>query len=90
MANAASQLSVIGRLARWGLFLSLLYRHDEMGNLSVAGPVAGEFANERDAVGYFKAPNFFGEMGKELERRHLFVVGVFVAEGDIMDLIEGV
>ena len=29
-------------------------------------------------------------MGKELERRHHFVVGVFVAEGDVVNFLEGV
>ena len=29
-------------------------------------------------------------MGEELERRHHFVVGVFVAEGDVMYLLKGV
>ena len=28
-------------------------------------------------------------MGKELERRHHFVVGVFVAEGDVVHFLEG-
>ena len=29
-------------------------------------------------------------MGKEIERRHNFVVGVFVAEGDVVYFLEGV
>ena len=29
-------------------------------------------------------------MGEELERRHHFVVGVFVAEGDVVHFLEGV
>ena len=62
-----------------GLFLRLLHRHDELRDMGVAGPVAGEFADEGDDVDYFEAPNFFGEMSKELERGHHFVVGVFVA-----------
>ena len=40
--------------------------------------------------GYFEAPDLFGEMGKELERRHHFVVGVFDAKGDIMYPLKGV
>ena len=44
MANAASQLSVIGSLARWDFFLCLPHCHDELGNAGVTAPVAGEFA----------------------------------------------
>ena len=29
--------------------------------------MAGDFADEGDGVGYFEAPNFFSEMGKERE-----------------------
>ena len=29
-------------------------------------------------------------MGEEIERRHHFVVGVFVAEGDVLHFLEGV
>ena len=29
-------------------------------------------------------------MGRELEQRHHFIVGVFFAEGDLMYLLEGV
>ena len=60
----------------------LLHRHDELREAGVSVPVAGEFDDDGDDVGYFKAPNFFGEIFKELERGHPFVVGVFIAEGD--------
>ena len=61
-----------------------------MRDAGVAGPVAGEFSDEGDDVGYLKAPNFFGEMGKELKWGHHSVIGFFVAEVDAVDLLEGV
>ena len=36
-----------------------------------------------------RTPISFREMGEELERRHHFVVGVFVAEGDVVQPLEG-
>ena len=60
-----------------------------MRDAGVVGPVAGEFAEEGDEVGYFECPYFFGEMGKEIEQGHHFVVGIFVAEGDVVYLLEG-
>ena len=52
---------MIVRLACFGL----LHRHDVLRDAGVSGPVAGDFADEGDGVGYFKAPNFFGKMGEE-------------------------
>ena len=37
-----------------------------------------------------RPPDFFGEMGEELERGHHFVVGFFVAEVDVVYLLKGV
>ena len=61
-----------------------------MRDAGVTGPVAREFADEGDNGGFFGPPNFFGKMGEELEWGHHFVVGVFVAEGDVVDLLEDV
>ena len=61
MAKDARKLSVIVRLACFGL----LHRHDVLRDAGASGPVAGDFADEGDGVGYFKAPNFFGKMGEE-------------------------
>ena len=47
--------------------MRFLHRHDKLGDAGVAGPVAREFADEGDSVGYSEAPNFFREMGKEHE-----------------------
>ena len=58
--------------------------------MGVAGPVVGEFGDDCKYVCYFEAPNFSGEMGKELELRQHFVVGVFVAEGGAVYLLKGV
>ena len=51
----------------FGHFLRLLHRHDELRDVGVPGSVAGEFSNEGDGVGFFEAPDFFGEMGEERE-----------------------
>ena len=42
------------------------------------------------SVGDLEATNGVGDVGKDLERRHHFVVGVFVVEGDVFRLVEGV
>ena len=47
--------------------MRLLHRHDEFRDVGIAGPVAGEFANEGDGIGYFEAPDLFGKMGEERE-----------------------
>ena len=61
-----------------------------MCHAGVAGPVIREFPDESDGVGDFEASNILREVGKEGERQNHFVVGVVVAEGDVVHLLKAV
>ena len=61
-----------------------------MWHAGVVIPVAGELPDESDDAGDFEASNLVREVVEEGERRHHFVVGVVVAEDDVVHLLEGV
>ena len=72
-----------------GIFLGILNCHDVLWHVGFVGPVFGEFSDERDNFSDFEASDLVRKVVEEGGQQHNFVLGVVVAEGDAMHLLEG-
>ena len=79
-----------GEVGAVGLALGLLEPHDVLRHAGVGRPLGWEFREEGNDVGGLKAADGVSDVRKELEQTHNFVEGVFLPEGDVKRLVEGV